>query len=919
MPRCRTIVSLVLVAASVSLLIGSGQVAATGSVRTPQQVLGFRVGADNRLARWDTIVDYMKLAAAGSERVRYREIGKTSGGNPFIVLEISAPDTLANLDRYKQMARKLYFQDGAPSEGERGAIFRQGKLVVLVTCSIHATEIGASQMSLELVHRLATDDSPAVKKILDNVIFLLVPSLNPDGQIMVTDWFNKNLGTPYETSPLPYLYHPYAGHDNNRDMYMFTQKESQYTAQLLWHDWFPAVWLDEHQMGNDGARIFVMPAADPINPNVHPLIYRWNAILGQSQAAALEAAGKEGIIYNSIYTNFWEGAMAWSGWWHNQIGLLTEVASARVAAPIDQQRAGPVRPDTSGGGSSPRVVEGSSASIPPPTDINPRTNYPRPWLGGHWTLSDIVDYELIATMALLETAADRREAIMRQIYEVNRLTIENGKQASPSAILVPVEGQHDTREAVHLVDRMRVGGVVVYRADVSFEADGSKYPAGTFIIPMAQVFGRYAKDLLEKQTYPEMRRGPNSSPASPFDVTAWSLGMQLGVTTTFVNNPLPDTLKMTRVASLPKLPGGVIGNGSSFSFAYNGADTAIAINRLLKDGAHVSFGLDAQMSAPRASSESSSSAARASGSPEPDAPGVGPRRPERGGAPRAVINVSGVSKSRMQAIATEFSLSAVALDARAAPNPRSTAFHAPRIATYQPWTGGNMDEGWTRWVLEQYEFGSSPIHNAEIRAGALRQKFDAIILADQSPREIVDGNESTTIRPEYRGGIGEAGVANLRQFVADGGTLIFMGSACDLAIERLAVPVRNGKGMLSRDQHFAPGAILRIQVDTTDPLGYGMAPETFGFYVNSPFFSLPEGPATHRTEVVASYASNDVLASGLLKGEELMAGRAAVVAVDMSPGRVVLFGLRPQHRAQTHATFPMLFNALYLSAAKATP
>src|SRR5439155_3970608 len=368
----------------------------------------------------------------------------------------------------------------------------------------------------------------------------------------------------------------------------------------------------------------------------------------------------------------------------------------------------------------------SSASIPPPTDINPRTNYPRPWLGGHWTLSDIVDYELIATMALLETAADRREAIMRQIYEVNRLTIENGKQASPSAILVPVEGQHDTREAVHLVDRMRVGGVVVYRADVSFEADGSKYPAGTFIIPMAQVFGRYAKDLLEKQTYPEMRRGPNSSPASPFDVTAWSLGMQLGVTTTFVNNPLPDTLKMTRVASLPKLPGGVIGNGSSFSFAYNGADTAIAINRLLKDGAHVSFGLDAQMSAPRASSESSSSGARASGSPEPDAPGVGPRRPERGGAPRAseapaarassessssgarasgslepdapglgprrperggapraseapaarassessssaarasgggapraVINVSGVSKSRMQAIATEFSL-----------------------------------------------------------------------------------------------------------------------------------------------------------------------------------------------------------------------------------------------------------------------
>ena len=311
---------------------------------TPEQFFGFRMGADNKLARWDKIVEYMRQVASASDRVRFRELGKTTNGNPFIALEISSPDTLKNLDRYKQMERKLYFQGGAPTDAERDEIFRQGKAVVLITSTIHATEIGASQMVVELVHRLATDNSPQVKKILDNVIFVLVPSLNPDGQIMVTDWFNKNLGTPFENSPIPYLYHPYVGHDNNRDMYMFTQKESQHTAKLLWHDWYPSVWLDEHQMGSNGARIFVMPATDPINPNVHPLIYRWNGILGQSQAAALEAAGKEGIIYNSTYTNFWQGAMAWSGWWHNQIGLLTEVASARVAAPIDQQRAVPGRP-----------------------------------------------------------------------------------------------------------------------------------------------------------------------------------------------------------------------------------------------------------------------------------------------------------------------------------------------------------------------------------------------------------------------------------------------------------------------------------------------------------------------------------------------------------------------------------------------
>jgi Zinc carboxypeptidase len=875
-----------LVLALLSTLVAT----AAGPLQSPEQFLGFKIGADNKLARWDRIVDYMKLAAANSDRVRFRELGKTSSNNPFIALEISAPDTLKNLDRYKQLERKLYFQGGAPTDAERDEIFRQGKLVLLITCSIHATEIGASQMSVELVHRLATDDSPAVKKILDNVIFVLVPSLNPDGQIMVTDWFNKNVGTDYANSPIPYLYHPYVGHDNNRDMYMFTQKESQHTARLLWHDWFPTVWLDEHQMGSNGARIFVMPATDPINANVHPLIYRWNGILGQSQAAALEAAGKEGIIYNSTYTNFWEGAMAWSGWWHNQIGLLTEVASARVAAPIEQRRAvagRPAAPAAPAAASTPGGGRGGEAGnrfdgapLPPPTDISSRTEYPRPWMGGHWTLRDIVDYELIATMALLETAADRRETIMRQIYEVNRQTIEDGTKGSPSSILVPADGQHDAREAAHLVDKLQMGGVEIYRAGESFEADGKHYGAGTFVIPMTQVFARYAKDMLETQTYPEVRRGPNASPEPPYDVTAWSLGMLLGVDTVFVKDPLP-AFRMTKVDGVPKVAGEVTGSGARFAFDYKGPDSAIAINRLLKDGARVAF----------------------------DGP--------------SHVAVSGIARAKVEQIARDFGLNVKAVAAAAAAEVRGSksevrteagAFHAPRVAMYQPWTGGNMDEGWTRWVLEQYEFNLTSIHNADIRAGKLRQKFDAIIIADQNPRDIVDGFDAGAIRPEYRGGIGEAGVDSLKQFVADGGTLVTMGNACDLAIEQLPIPVRNLKRGLTRDQHFAPGAILKLEIDTQHPIGSGVAAETFGFYINSPFFSIVEGFASQKTSVVARYPNTGVIASGWLKGEELMAGRAAVVSIEMNPGKVVLFGLRPQHRAQTHATFPLLFNTLYMSA-----
>jgi hypothetical protein len=866
---------------------GRSVLTAAAPIISPEQFIGFKVGADNKLVRWDRIVEYMKLVANESDRVGFRQLGTTTDGNPFILLEISAPDTLRNLDRYKQLERKLYFQGGAPSPRELDEIFRQGKVVVLVTANVHATEIGTSQMPLELVHRLATDESAATRKILDNVIFLLVPSLNPDGQILVTDWFNHNLGTLFEGSPLPHLYHRYVGHDANRDMYMFTQKESRLTADLVWRDWLPSIWLDQHQMGQSGPRMFVMPATDPINPNVHPLIYRWNTILGQSQAAALEAAGKEGIIYNSTYTNFWQGAMAWSGWWHNQIGLLTEVAGVRIATPIDQDRVppanasarlpgAPVRPFPPPA-SFPRGVPQDNpfegVRLPPPVDTTPRTEYPRPWLGGRWTLRDIVEYELISTIALLETAADRRETILRQIYEVNRQTVEERRQGDVTAIVIPVESQHDPREARHLVERLQIGGVEVQRARADFDIDGRRYPSGTYVIPMSQVFARYAKDLLEPQVYPDVWRGGTDELVPPYDVTAWSLGMQFGVQVDFVRTPLPAALRLTRVTEAAPTPGQLEGRGPEFTFPYRGADTAKAINRILNTGGRVAF--------------------------------TNP----------SMVHVSGLARDRMEGIARDLGLLATTSVDGSDSSTIRIPIGRPRIALYAPWTGGNIDEGWTRWVLEQYEFNVTTVHNSDIRAPNLRQRFDVLILPDQSPRDIVDGFSSLTVRPEFRGGIAQVGVESLQQFVAAGGTLVTLGAASDLAIERLPIPVRNLKRGLPREQHYAPGAILRIQVDADHPVGHGMARETHAFYNNGPFFSLAEGFTSQKPTIVVRYPNEDILASGWLKGEEHMVGRAAVVSIEMNPGRVVLFGLRPQHRGQTHATFPMLFNALYLATA----
>ena len=305
-------------------------------LQSPESFLGFPVGADNKLAHWDQIVEYMYMAGEASDRIMVTELGKSTLGNPFIMLTITSEENMRNLDRLKEINRRLYDPDSITSEAEAEQLIAEGKVVVCVTCAVHASEIGSTQMALLAVHRLASENSPYIQNILDNVIFLFMPSINPDGQAMEVDWFNQTFGTEYEGAGLPQLYHHYTGHDSNRDAYMFTQVETQMVGQVLYHDWYPEVWLDEHQMGASGARIFIMPAAGPPNPNVDPWIYRTAGLLGFAQAQALDEEGKTGVLYGERFTYWWQGAMAWAGWWHNMVGMLSELASARnMASPSE--------------------------------------------------------------------------------------------------------------------------------------------------------------------------------------------------------------------------------------------------------------------------------------------------------------------------------------------------------------------------------------------------------------------------------------------------------------------------------------------------------------------------------------------------------------------------------------------------------
>lgn len=848
------------------------------TIPTPAEFFGFPMGTERKLAGWDRITEYFALVDRLSDRVVVEELGKTTMGKPYIMAIVSTPDTMAQLEAYRAMQKKLA-DPRTTTDEEAARIAREGKAVVLIGTNVHSTEIGNSQMVNDLLHKLATEHSPWVDHVLGNVILLLIPSQNPDGQQMVVDWYLKNLGTPHEDSPLPELYHKYIGHDNNRDSYMLTQVETRHLTRVTYKEWLPEVYLDKHQMGSSRARIFVPPFKNPANPNVDPLVWSEVNFLGQAMAMTLNEAGKAGVLWGEQYTGFWQGANSTNPWWHNMVALLTEVASSRLATTLEQERADPGRPPRpTPQESGPPPPRDPSLPLPAPTDVQARMNYPRPWLGGSWRLSDVVEYQFLSTLGLLEGVANARERLKRNFYLMNKRTIEQFGDGSPFAYVIPAT-QRDPIAVAKLVELIQAEGGEVHRAEAPFTADGRPYPPGTYVARLAQPFGRWIKDLLEPQRYPDIRWPTPSSPIDrPYDVTAWSLGMLMGVETVLVEKPFEAVLSL---ASEPAVApeGAVTGSGTTYVIDHAIAASATAVNRLLASGASVSWARAPLVVAGRQ-------------------------------MPPGAILVRQVTSGTMQKIARDLRLPVIAATLSAGP---SIAIKAPRVALYEPW-GGNMDAGWTRWLLEQYEFPYVHARNADLGAGNLRQRFDVIILPEMTTAQIVRGNQARQVRPEYAGGIGEAGVGHLKQFVADGGTVITLGNSAEFAIESLGVPFENALRGLDQDTFFCPGSILRIAVDTTHPLGYGMAAEADAMFINNggyrPTALLPSVGAT----VVARYPQTTLLRSGWIIGESRLHGTGAVVEARMGKGRVIMHTMRVQNRAQTWATFPLFFNSIFYGA-----
>ncbi len=912
-----------LLASSIAFAVPQAEIPA------PEEFFGFPIGTDEKLARWDKILEYFDLLAETSGRVRVDEYGPTTLDNRFVSVVVTAPENFADIDRYVDIGRQL--ADGRSlSQQQARALAQEGKVTVVLNHNIHSSEIGSSQTSVQLIYEMATSNTPLMDEILDNVIMVLVPSSNPDGQIMVTDWYNQNLGTDFEEAPMPYLYHHYAGHDNNRDFFMGNLVETRYMFKLMFDDWAPQVYLDQHQMGSGGARMFVPPFPDPQSPDIPPLLFQEIRLVGGQIVTDLQAEGKKGILTGEQFRIYGqEGALNWR--FHNVVGLLTETASARIASPVTPNSGGRAGRGGRGGGSrggGSRGGRGGSSEF--------SVAMVDPWRGGTWTLGDIVDYQMIAARGVLKQTARNREDFLYNQWLMAQETLKRAEVEGPYAWVIPID-QSDPNTAADLVQRLINQGIEVYQAGESFEAivstdplplpgfvppdpveeaaaeegeseeieeeeieeaeEGESeeepemepepvtYTAGSFIIPGAQRGRPALIDLLEPRA-PEIKYQYRDGPVQRrYDSTGYTMSMQMGVDVVRVDTQfdVTTTTISTAVAPMPEVPSQA---RSGYALDPRINESYVVVNQLLAEGVEVY---------------------RSSG----------PLTIEAGELPAGTFMISRRTPEiadRMQQIASEMRVP-VFTDPEGTGNSIPGEIFSARIGLYKPWQA-SMDEGWTRLTLENHGFSFENIDNARIREGDLGADFDVLIIPQGvQPRTLINGISEERIMEPYAGGVGDEGIETIIEFVEEGGTLLTFERSDQIVFEHFNVPVKDALQGLQQPEFYLPPAVLKLDVNNEHPIGYGMKEKAFAFFGGGRAYE-PDGwdAAAGNMRVVATWPSEGrVLASGEMLGDEFLAGRGAVIEVDYDDGKIVMYGFRVQHRAQTQGTFKLFFNALYMT------
>jgi hypothetical protein len=868
---------------AVVALVATTRSSQTAPLPTPESALGFTPGDDFKLADYDQSIDYLRRLDAASDRLRLVEIGPTSSGHRWYFALISSPENLANVERFRAIGQRLAHPEDL-TDDEAARLAREGRAFVHIDGGLHSTEVAGPQHTLQLAYDLLSRaEDPKIKPIFDNVILMLWPTINPDGQNMVVNWYRRNVGTEYETAPMTELYQKYVGHDNNRDAYMLNMIESREIART-WRYWEPQIIYVQHQSSPFPTRIWLPPFAEPIAPRVPPLMSRTVNMIGMGIARSLEERGQVGATHMGTGFDAWyPGYVDYLPMLQNINAFWTETALYRYATPHFY----------------------SVADFPSEyRDLRSGSLYPSPWPGGWWRLRDAVQYMETASLSVLDFASKYKEELLYNRYQAGRDQIRKYEKTAPFAYIISQQ-QRDQVAPVELLRRLSFNGICIYQLRAPAALEGTTWPTGTWVVPLNQRFGELARQLLEPQNYPDLRDYPEGPLEQPYDVAGWTLPYQMDVHVVEARAPLSAEFKAAMVELRRQADTSTDGESS----------TGEAGDDVAPFDSVPGIGFD------------SDPVAAAVVPPPGQLSGKGPvlaLDPAQNNSFRAInaawkagaaVRVD-FTRRRYLVVGAAAPLvdgwvKSLALQAERSPV-TGTELKRPRIALYQPWTA-NMDEGWTRWLLEMYGFQFATIHNDDAQAGGLGDRYDVVIIPDATPRSLLDGYQKGSVPPQYEGGLGAAGVHALDEFVRRGGTLVCLNNSSNFAIQQLQLPVRNVLADLKRQQFSASGSILEVRTSADHPIMAGMPDRAAVFFENSPAFATGD---RFEGDVLARYAAQgSPLMSGYLLGEKYLHGQAAALDVRLDAGHVILIGFRPQWRGQPFGTFRVLFNAVLFHGA----
>ncbi len=847
-------------------------------VTSPKTFFGYEPGADRKLIKYQSLVDYFNLLDKESEMVKIEQIGVSELGVPIYMAFISTAENIYRLPELKSINQRLAL-DGKIPALERDYLISKGKTFVMFTLSMHSTETAPSQAAPLMAYNLITGIDPEATENLSEVVTMMVISSNPDGHDMIVDHYNKYLGTIYEGSNLPGVYHKYVGHNINRDFISLLMKENKAVSNIYSNVWFPQILVDKHQMHLNGPRYYVPPNHDPIAENIDETIWVWNWVLGSNMTRDMTARGLKGISQKYLFDFYWPGPTKTSAW-KNIISLLTEAASVQLASPVF------IEPNELRGGKG----------LP---DYKKSINFPVPWEGGWWHLSDIVQYEVESTYSIIKSAGRQKVDFLTSLNNLVSKEIEKGKSEPPYYFVIPQE-QHDKGNLKKMISLLNEHGVKVHKLENDVINQGRKFDKGDFVISLAQPFRPFIKEIMEPQKYPVRRYSPGGEIIMPYDITSWSLPLNFGLNALEINtNPQIFTGNLTKV-EFP-LETMVIPETSTGYFLFNGQfnESYKLSFKALANGFEVW----------RSESEI-----------------FYQNQSIPGGS--FVMSISARVKDFLKGIAQEVNINPEVL------SQIPDGFHKvriPKIALVESWLH-DMDAGWTRFLFDTYGIPYTVLRPGDIASDQLSQNFDVVIFPDMGRNQLMmsapSGEGDFTppfYPPQYLKGIGNEGWQNILEFIQNGGRAISWGSSIDLFTGKMEpkaptqsfrFPISNVAASLRNKGLNIPGSHLALYLAQNHPLTLGMPRSIAVFHRANVVLetSIPTHDIDRR--VIGRFPPKDILISGYAENISLLESKPAMVLIEKGKGQVVLFSFVPNFRGATSTSHKLIFNSLLWNTSK---